>query len=138
MRCTASSYDDGHRPDTSPWTPRASPSHPSGGEWLSVRMERTRKRRFTALHAVVDTGALMFLAVIVRTHPGGDTKEFIPLLEGLRHQSLEYVYTDRAYHFRKNVQYVCDIGVYPAIEAKRGLSGRAKRGTPWVRGADQS
>ncbi|MHA1216989.1 MAG: IS5 family transposase [Candidatus Thorarchaeota archaeon] len=101
-------------------------SHPSGGEWLEVRMERRRRRRFTALHAVIDTESLMFLAVRVRTRPGGDARELIPLLRRIRHDALEYVYADRAYHSRENIQCIFDLGAYPAIEPKRGLSGRAR------------
>ncbi len=41
-------------------------SHSTGGEWMSLRLKRTLKRRFTALHAAVDTGTLMIHAVRVR------------------------------------------------------------------------
>ena len=89
-------------------------------------MERRRRRRFTALHAVIDTETLMFLAVRVRTRPGGDARELIPLLRRIRHDALEYVYADRAYHSRENIQCIFDLGAYPAIEPKRSLRGRAR------------
>ncbi|MHA1813101.1 MAG: transposase [Candidatus Thorarchaeota archaeon] len=68
----------------------------------------------------------MVLAAQVRERPGGDAKQFVPLLRQVRHQSLEYVYADRAYISRKNVQYVHDPGAYPAIEPESGLGSTAR------------
>ncbi len=77
----------------------------------------------TAIHAVVDTDTLMVLAARVRARPGGDARGLIPLLRRVPHSSLEYVSGDRAYISWRNVQYIHDIGAYPAIEPKRRLRG---------------
>lgn len=102
-------------------------SHSTGGEWMSLRFKKTLKRRFTALHAAVDTDTLMVHAVRVRARPGGDAKELIGLLKRVVHQFLEYVYGDKAYISRKNVQYITDLGAYPALEPKKRLKA-------WSRG----
>ncbi len=96
-------------------------SHSTGCEWLSLRFKRTQKRRFTALHAVVDTDTLMVLAAHVRARPGSDAGKLIPLFRRVPHSSLEYVYGERAYISRRNVQHIHDIVAYPAIEPKRRL-----------------
>ncbi len=102
-------------------------SHTTGGEWLDLRFKKTRKRRFHALHNAVDTDTLLVHATRVRVRPGGDAKELVPLLKRVRHQGFEHVYGDKAYISRRNVQYITDLGAYPAIEPKRGLKG-------WSRG----
>ncbi len=88
---------------------------------MSLRFKKTLKRCFTALHAAVDTDTLMIHAARVKARPGGDAKELIPLLKQVPHQGLENVYGDKAYISRKNVQYISDIGAYPAIEPKKNL-----------------
>lgn len=96
-------------------------SHSTGGEWMFLRFRKTRKRRFTALHAAVDTDTLMIHSVRVRARPGGDAKEMIPLLRRVLHQCLESVYGDKAYISRKNVQFIAELGAYAAIEPKKNL-----------------
>ena len=96
-------------------------SHSTGGEWMLLRFRKTRKRRFTALHAAVDTDTLMIHSVRVRARPGGDAKEMIPLLRRVPHQCLESVYGDKAYISRKNVQFIAELGAYAAIEPKKNL-----------------
>ncbi len=102
-------------------------SHSTGGEWMSLRFKRTRKRRFTALHAAADTGTLLVHSVRVKARPGGDAKEMVPLLKHVPQQDLENVYGDKAYISRKNVQYIHDLGAYPGIEPKKRLKA-------WSRG----
>jgi len=68
----------------------------------------------------------MVLAVTVRTRLGDDVKEFILLLERVRHRSLEYVHADRAYHSRTGVRYVHDMGACWEIKPERYLSGRVQ------------
>ncbi|MDF1539190.1 MAG: IS5 family transposase, partial [Candidatus Thorarchaeota archaeon] len=101
-------------------------SHSTGGEWMSLRFKRTLKRRFTALRAAVDTDTLMIHSVRVRARPGGDAKEMVPLLKRVPHQSLVTVYGDKAYISRKNVQFIADLGAYPAIEPKKNLGVNSK------------
>jgi transposase len=101
-------------------------SHSTGGEWMSLRFKKTRKRRFTALHAAVDTDTLMVHAAQVRARPGGDAKELIPLLKRVPPQGLEHVYGDKAYISRRNAQYIHDLGAYPAIEPKKRLKTRSR------------
>ncbi len=96
-------------------------SHSTGGEWMSLRFRKTLKRCFTALHADVDTDTLMVHAVRVRARPGGDAKELISLLKRVVHRFLEYIYGDKAYISQKNVQFIHDLGAYPAIEPKKRL-----------------
>lgn len=96
-------------------------SHSTGGEWMFLRFRKTRKRRFTALHAAVDTDTLMIHSVRVRARPGGDAKEMISLLRRVPHQCLESVYGDKAYISRKNVQFIAELGAYAAIEPKKNL-----------------
>jgi hypothetical protein len=45
-------------------------SHSTGGEWFSVRLKKSRRRRFHALHNAVDTDTLMIHATLVRGKPG--------------------------------------------------------------------
>jgi len=101
-------------------------SHSTGGEWMSLRFKKTLKRRFTALHAAVDTDTLMIHAVRVKARPGGDAKEMVPLLKQVPHQGLEHVYGDKAYISRKNVQFITDLGAYPGIEPKKRLRARSR------------
>lgn len=101
-------------------------SHATGGEWMSLRFKKTRKRRFTALHAAVDTDTLMIHSVRVRARPGGDAKELVPLLKRVPHQGLENIYGDRAYISRKNVQFIADLGAYAGIEPKKRLRARSR------------
>jgi transposase len=101
-------------------------SHSSGGEWMSLRFKKTLKCRFTALHAAVDTNTLMVHAVRVKGRPGGDAKELVPLLKRVPQQGLENVYGDKAYISRKNVQYIHELGAYPAIEPKKRLKARSR------------
>ncbi|MHA1787039.1 MAG: IS5 family transposase, partial [Candidatus Thorarchaeota archaeon] len=96
-------------------------SHSTGGAWMSLRFKKTLKRCFTALHAAVDTDTLMILAVRVRARPGGDAKELVGLLKRVVQRLIQYVYGDKAYISRKNVQYITDLGAYPAIEPKKRL-----------------
>jgi transposase len=101
-------------------------SHSSGGEWMRLRFKKTLKRRFTALHAAVDTDTLMVHAVRIRARPGGDAKELIGLLKRVVHRCLENVYGDKAYISRKNVQCIHDLGAYPGIEPKKRLRARSR------------
>jgi len=101
-------------------------SHSTGGAWMSLRFKKTLKRRFTALHAAVDTDTLMIHAVKVKARPGGDAKELISLVKRVIHRFLKYVYGDKAYISRKNVQYIHDLGAYPAIEPKKRLKSRSR------------
>ena len=101
-------------------------SHSTGGEWMRLRFKKTLKRRFTALHAAVDTDSLLIHSVRVRARPGGDAKEMIPLLKRIAHECLENVYGDKAYISRKNVQYIHDLGAYPGIEPKKRLKARSR------------
>ncbi len=88
---------------------------------MSLRFKKTLKRRFTALHAAVDTDTLMVHAVKVKARPGGDAKELVPLLKRVPPQGLEQVYGDKAYISRRNVQFIAELGAYPAIEPKKNL-----------------
>ncbi len=88
---------------------------------MSLQFKKTLKRRFTALHAVVDTDTLMVQSVRVRARPGGDAEELVPLLRRVPHQSLETVYGDKAYISRRNVQFIDELGAYPASEPKKNL-----------------
>jgi transposase len=101
-------------------------SHSSGGEWMSLRFKKTLKRRFTAFHAAVDTDTLMAHAVRVKARPGGDAKELVPLLRRVPQQGLEHIYGDKAYISRENVQYIHELGAYPAIEPKKRLKARSR------------
>jgi transposase len=104
-------------------------SHFTGGEWMNLRFKKTRKRRFHALHNVVDTDTLLINASRVRSVPGGDAKHMVALVRRVPCSDLEMVYGDKAYLSRKNVQFISDLGAYAAIEPKRGLRGRP-RGCP--------
>ncbi len=93
---------------------------------MSLRFKKTLKRRFTSLHAAVDTDTLMVHAIRVRARPGGDAKELVPLLKRVPHQGLENVYGDKAYISRKNVQFIVDLGTYPGIDPKKRLRVRSR------------
>ncbi|MFQ5834265.1 MAG: IS5 family transposase [Candidatus Thorarchaeota archaeon] len=97
-------------------------SHSTGGEWVSVRLQRARKRRFHGLHSAVDTDSLMVHATHVRTRPGDDSKIMIPLVRRVSKRELETVYCDKAYISRRNIQFIADAGAYPAIEPKSSSS----------------
>ncbi|MBD3158201.1 MAG: IS5 family transposase [Candidatus Lokiarchaeota archaeon] len=101
-------------------------SHATGGEWLSVRFKKTRKRRFHALHAAVDTESLLVHAARVRARPGGDAKHLVSLLRRVPASHLATVYGDKAYISKKNAQFVTELGAYPAIEPKRNLRARSR------------
>jgi len=130
----ASSRDDGHRQAHRRGLRGLLPPIPSGGEWLSVCIERTLRRCFTALHAVVDADTFMFLAVTVRTRPSGIAKEFIPLLERGRHRSLEYVYADRALPFQEE-RVVCPRHRRMPGRQAGEVPRREGLGVSWVQGA---
>ena len=101
-------------------------SHSTGGEWFSVRFKKTRRRRFHALHNAVDTDTLLIHATRVRGKPGGDPRFMVPLVRRVSKSSLETVYGDKAYISRRNVQFIADIGAYPAIEPKSNSSINSK------------
>ncbi|MDF1538780.1 MAG: IS5 family transposase, partial [Candidatus Thorarchaeota archaeon] len=105
-------------------------SHSTGGAWMSLRFEKTLKRRFTALHAAVDTDSLMVHSALVRARPGGDARHMIPLLKRISHRTLKVIYGDKAYISRRNVQFIADLGAYPGIEPKKnlGVNSRGHRG----------
>ncbi len=104
-------------------------SHSTGGEWMSVRFKKTLKRRFHALHNVVDTDTLMVHASRVRSVPGGDAKCMIALVSRVPSSRLETLYGDKGYISKKNVQFISDLGAYAAIEPKKNARSRA-RGYP--------
>ncbi len=93
---------------------------------MTVRFKKTQRRRFTALHAAVDTDTLLIHGAKVKARPGGDAKELVPLVRSVPHQHLETVYGDKAYISRRNVQVIHDLGAYPGIEPKKGLSARSR------------
>jgi transposase len=97
-------------------------SHSTGGEWVFVRFQKRRRRRFHALHNAVDTDTLMIHATRVRTTPGGDPRFMVPLMRRVSKKDLETVYGDKAYISRRNVQFIHDLGAYPAIEPKSSSS----------------
>ncbi|MGM0685970.1 MAG: IS5 family transposase [Promethearchaeati archaeon] len=101
-------------------------SHSSGGEWMTFRFKRTRKRRFHALHNAVDTDTLMITAARVSARPGGDAKHLASLVRRGDCRRLETVYGDKAYISRQNVQFIHDLGAYPAIEPKKRLRARSR------------
>ena len=93
-------------------------SHSTGREWFSVRLKKSHRRRFHALHNAVDTGTLMVHATRVRTRPGGDSGVMVLLVRRIQKSNLATVYCDKAYISRRNVQFIADVGAYPAIEPK--------------------
>jgi len=101
-------------------------SHSTGSEWVAVRFKKTRRRRFHALHNAVDTDTLMINASYVRPRPGGDAKHMIALVRRMPRSELELVLGDKAYISRRNVQFIADVGAYPAIEPKSNSSVRSK------------
>ncbi len=100
-------------------------SHTTGGEWMSIRFQKTLKRRFTALHNVVDTDTLMINATRVKARPGGDAKHMVALVKQVPSRNLKGVYGDKGYISRKNVQYISDLGAYAGIEPKSNAKVRA-------------
>lgn len=101
-------------------------SHSSGSDWRLFKFRMTQKRRFSALHAAVDTDTLLVHSVRIRVRPGGDSKEMVPLLKRVPSKDIKTVYGDKAYISRKNVQFIHDLGAYPAIEPKKNLSSKAR------------
>lgn len=93
---------------------------------MSLRCKKTLKRRFHALHNVVDTDTLMINASRVCARPGGDARHLIALVRRVDPSELEVVYGDKAYISRKNVQFIHDLGAYPAIEPKKRLRARSR------------
>jgi len=107
-------------------------SHSTGGEWMDLRFNKTRKRRFHALHNVVDTDTLIIHASRVRSVPGGDAKCMIALVRRILTSGFETLYGDKGYISRKNVQFIAELGAYAAIEPKKNARSRA-RGSPAYR-----
>jgi transposase len=107
-------------------------SHTTGGEWSSVRFKTTRRRRFHGLHNAVDTDSLMITASRVRARPGGDAQHLVALVRRINPANLEVIYGDKGYISRKNVQFISDVGAYPAIEPKENAVPRS-RGSPAYR-----
>ncbi|MFO7835565.1 MAG: IS5 family transposase [Candidatus Thorarchaeota archaeon] len=101
-------------------------SHATGGKWASVRFKKTRRRRFHALHAAVDTNTLLVHAARIRARPGGDATHLVSLLRRVPDNELVTVYGDKAYISKKNAQFVTELGAYPAIEPKRNLRARSR------------
>ena len=87
---------------------------------------RAVKRRFRALHNAVDTDTLMVHATRVKTRLVGDAKEMISLLRRVLHPWLENIYGDEGCISRRDVQYIHEIGAYPAIELRKNLSVRSR------------
>jgi len=50
----------------------------------------------------------------------------VPLVRRVSKSSLETVYGDKAYISRRNIQFIADIGAYPAIELKSSSSINSK------------
>lgn len=96
-------------------------SHSTGGEWMSLRFKKTLKRRFHALHNIVDTDTLMIHGSRIRVRPGGDAKHMIALVKRVPSKEFKVVYGDKAYISRRNVQFIAELGAYPAIEPKKNL-----------------
>jgi transposase len=97
-------------------------SHSTGGEWFSVRLKKSHRRRFHALHNAVDIDTLMIHATRVRTRPSGDSRVMVPLVCRIQKSNLATVYCDKAYISRRNVQFIYDAGGYAAIELKENLT----------------
>jgi transposase len=93
---------------------------------MALRFQRTLKRRFHALHNAVDTDTLLVNAARVNARPGGDAKYLVALMRRVDPSELEVVYGDKGYISRRNVQFIHDLGAYPAIEPKSGLKGRSR------------
>jgi len=97
-------------------------SHPTGGEWLSVKFKRVRKRRLDGLHNAVDTDTLLINAARVRVRRGGDARCTVALVRTVPKSNLKTVHGDKAYISRENVQFIHDVGAYAAIEPKENLT----------------
>ena len=93
---------------------------------MSVRFKKTRRRRFHALHNVVDTDTFLIHGSRVTARPGGDAKRMIALVKRVEPSELEIVYGDKAYISRANVQFIADLGAYPGIEPKKNATARPK------------
>jgi hypothetical protein len=91
-----------------------------------AKLGKTHRRRFYVLHNAVDTDTLRIHATRVRTRLGGDAKEMISLLRRVLHPWLENIYGDKGCISRRNVQYIHEIGAYPAIELRKNLSFRSR------------
>ena len=101
-------------------------SHSTGGEWQSVRFRKSGRRRFHGLHNGVDTETLMITASRVRARPGGDAQHLEALVRRVNPAHLEVLYGDKGYISRKNVQFISDLGAYPAIEPKENAIPRSR------------
>ncbi len=93
---------------------------------MSLRFKKTRKRRFTALHNVIDTDTFLIHGSRVTARPGGDAKHMIALMRRVQSCDLETVYGDKAYISRRNVQFIVDRGAYPGIEPRKRLRARSR------------
>jgi len=93
-------------------------SHSTAGEWQPVRFRKTQRRRFHGLQNAVDTETLMITASQVRARPGGDAQHLVALVRRGNPAHLEVVYGDERYISRRYVQFISDVGAYPAIEPK--------------------
>ncbi len=93
---------------------------------MSLRFKKTLKRRFHALHNVIDTDTFLIHGSRVTARPGGDAKYMIALMRRVRSSDLETVYGDKAYISRENVQFIVDLGAYPGIEPKKRLRARSR------------
>ncbi|MGM0687223.1 MAG: transposase [Promethearchaeati archaeon] len=71
----------------------------------------------------------MITASRVRASPGGDAQHLVALVRRVNPTHLEVVYGDKGYISRKNVQFISDVGAYPATEPKENAVPRS-RGTP--------
>ena len=91
-------------------------SHSTSGEWFSVRLKKGCKRRFHAFHNAIDTDTLVSHAAGVKTKPGGNSRFRVSLVRKISKDSLTTVYYDKAYISRRNVQFIADVGAYPAKE----------------------
>jgi hypothetical protein len=101
-------------------------SHSTGGEWFSVRLGKSRRRRFHALHNAMDINTLIIHATRMRTTPGSNPRFMVPLMRRISKKDLATVYCDKAYISRRNVQFIGDVGAYPAIEPKSSSSINSK------------
>ncbi len=87
-----------------------------------MRIQKTHRRCFHALHNAVDTDSLIIHVTRVRTRPCGDSGFMVSLIRRVSKGSLETVCCDKAYISRRNVQFIADVGAYPAIEPRSSSS----------------
>jgi IS5 family transposase len=86
--------------------------------WNSNRRQKTRK--FMKLSATVDVEKQLILTCKIRKNPAHDTKDFKPLIKGLK---CEKVLADRGYDSRSNRKFVFLKGAKPHIPFRK-ISGR--------------